>query len=148
MLNILASNNPNTLPLALVQFCFFTQSLAAAALEMASVPAYLLPGNTIAQPLYLEGDSTLATEILPGPPALISTQQSTHRRDLRKLTTITMSYLPTSDPGSTYSGLTSSVTGGQGGDGPRRKRVRVEKGYVSLFKREIVLIGVLHHRHY
>lgn len=94
---------------------------------MESMPAYLLPGVPVMQPPHLEGDPTLATEILPGPPPLVSAQQPAHRRDPRK-STAALSYLPVSDPGSTYSGLMAGSLTGQEVDGPRRKRARVDKG--------------------
>jgi hypothetical protein len=94
---------------------------------MASVPKYLLPGITVTQPPHLEGDPALATEILPGPPSLISAQQSSHRHDPRKPATI-VSYLPTTDPGSTYSMHTAGTLGSQDSNGPRRKRARIERG--------------------
>ncbi|KAJ7445824.1 hypothetical protein B0H11DRAFT_404215 [Mycena galericulata] len=67
-----------------------------------SMPAYLLPGVPIHQPSHLEGDASLATEILPGPPSLLSVQQATQKRDLKKPV---YSYLHPTDPGSTYSGV-------------------------------------------
>ncbi|KAF8652714.1 hypothetical protein AX16_004218 [Volvariella volvacea WC 439] len=93
----------------------------------ASMPAYLLPGVPVHQPSHLEGDASLATEILPGPPSLVSAQQSTQKRDPRK-STINLSYLPPSDPGSTYSGLmhgTALIS--QDLEGSRTKRTRVDK---------------------
>jgi hypothetical protein len=94
---------------------------------MANVPAYLLPGVLVAHPPHLEGDPALATEILPGPPSLVSTQQLAQKRDPKKPNTV-ISYLPVSDPGSTYSGLMAGTLAGQEVDGPRRKRARVDKG--------------------
>ncbi|KAJ7756753.1 hypothetical protein DFH07DRAFT_819787 [Mycena maculata] len=67
-----------------------------------SMPAYLLPGVPVHQPSHLEGDAALATEILPGPPSLLSVQQATQKRDLKKPV---YSYLHPTDPGSTYSGV-------------------------------------------
>jgi hypothetical protein len=91
--------------------------------------AYLLPGVSVVQPPHLEGDPVLATEILPGPPSLISVQQSANRRDPKKPTAPVFSYLPTSDPGTTYSGLMAgTLTGNQEIDGSRRKRARIDKG--------------------
>lgn len=69
-----------------------------------SIPAYLVAGVPVQQPPHLEGDVSLATEILPGPPSLVSAQQSVLKRDPRKPSTA-YSYLPSSDPGSTYSGI-------------------------------------------
>ncbi|KIJ69621.1 hypothetical protein HYDPIDRAFT_179360 [Hydnomerulius pinastri MD-312] len=97
--------------------------------SMAEVPVYLLPGVPVVQPPHLEGlsDPSLSTEILPGPPSLLSVQQAAHKRDPKKPSAF-VSYLPTSDPGSTYSGLMTVPLGGSDVDGPRRKRVRVDKG--------------------
>ncbi|KDQ60591.1 hypothetical protein JAAARDRAFT_124356 [Jaapia argillacea MUCL 33604] len=93
----------------------------------ASVPAYLLPGVPVVQPPHLEGDAALATEILPGPPSLLAIQQAAsgaHRRDPKKPS---VSYLPVSDPGTTYSGHMVASTGALEAEGPRRKRARVDK---------------------
>ncbi|KIK91128.1 hypothetical protein PAXRUDRAFT_831105 [Paxillus rubicundulus Ve08.2h10] len=97
--------------------------------SMAEVPAYMLQGVPVLQPPHLEGlsDPSLSTEILPGPPSLLSIQQAAHKRDPKKPSAF-VSYLPTSDPGSTYSGLMTASLGGLEIDGPRRKRVRVDKG--------------------
>lgn len=94
-----------------------------------SVPAYMLPGVPIVQPSHLEGDPSLATEILPGPPSLLSVQQSgLPKKDHRK-TVAAYSYLPASDPGTTYTGHTvSPVVSTTEVEGPRRKRARMEKG--------------------
>jgi hypothetical protein len=75
-----------------------------------SMPAYLLPGVPVHQPSHLEGDASLATEILPGPPSLLSVQQSTQKRDLKKPV---YSYLHPTDPGSTYSGIVHGTIIGQ-----------------------------------
>lgn len=93
-----------------------------------SVPAYMLPGVPIAQPSHLEGDGSLATEILPGPPPLASVQQTGQpRKDHRKTVTV-ISYLPTSDPGTTYTGhMATPLTSTTDVDGPRRKRARLER---------------------
>lgn len=98
----------------------------AAMASAASMPAYMLPGVPVHQPSHLEGDATLATEILPGPPSLVSAQQSAQKRDPRRPTT-NFSYLPPSDPGSTYSGLMHGTLVGQELEGARIKRTRVEK---------------------
>lgn len=95
-----------------------------------SIPHFLLAGVPIVHPSHLEGDATLATEILPGPPPLLSVQQPTTKKD--KKSTLPLSYLPVSDPGTTYGGLangaaaTTVVSGGVGG--ARRKRARTVKG--------------------
>ncbi|KAJ7197271.1 hypothetical protein GGX14DRAFT_668945 [Mycena pura] len=75
-----------------------------------SMPAYLLPGVPVHQPSHLEGDPTLATEILPGPPSLLSVQQATQKRDPKKPV---YSYLHPTDPGSTYSGIVHGTIIGQ-----------------------------------
>lgn len=97
----------------------------------ASLPAYALPGVPVHQPPHLEGNPSLATEILPGPPPLVSAQQSAQKRDPKK-PTISFSYLPPSDPGSTYSGLMHGTLIGQDllTEGSRVKRSRSEKAYV------------------
>ncbi|KAF5365620.1 hypothetical protein D9758_003147 [Tetrapyrgos nigripes] len=76
-------------------------------------------------PSHLEGDASLATEILPGPPSIASEQQSLAKRDPKKPSTI-FSYLPASDPGTTYSGIMHGTLIGQELGSPR-KRARVEK---------------------
>jgi hypothetical protein len=96
-----------------------------------SIPPILLGDVPIVQPPHLEGDSTLATEILPGPPSLLSLQQGT-RKDTKK-PSAPLSYLPVSDPGSTYSALaigagTTAIMNSSDVDGPRRKRARTNKG--------------------
>jgi hypothetical protein len=99
-----------------------------------TVPSVLQAAVPILQPSHLEGDPTLATEILPGPPSLLSVQQSAVRKDTKK-PSFALSYLPTSDPGSTYSvlGLAHTPTVvSMGVDGPRRKRPRTNKVCVSL----------------
>ena len=99
-----------------------------------TVPSVLQAAAPILQPSHLEGDPTLATEILPGPPSLLSVQQSAVRKDTKK-PSFALSYLPTSDPGSTYSvlGLAHTPTVvSMGIDGPRRKRPRTSKVCVSL----------------
>lgn len=96
--------------------------------SMASAPVYTLPGVPVIQPPHLEGDAALATEILPGPPSLLSLQQqSVAKRDPKKPV---FSYLPATDPGSTYSGnmAGTSPLGVPDVEGPRRKRARIDKG--------------------
>ncbi|KAF9567642.1 hypothetical protein CPC08DRAFT_758219 [Agrocybe pediades] len=100
----------------------------------ASLPAYLLPGVTVHQPPHLEGDASLATEILPGPPTPAALQQSALKRDPRK-PSMAYSYLPPSDPGSTYSGLTHGTLIGQDLEGPRSKRPRTDKGTTGRAQR-------------
>ncbi len=98
----------------------------------AGLPVYMLPGVPIHQPAHLEGDPSLATEILPGPPSLLSAQQSAQKRDPRK-PSIAYSYLPPKDPGSTYSGIMHGTLVGQEIDGPPAKRSRIDRRYAPLF---------------
>lgn len=93
----------------------------------ASLPAYSLPGVTVYQPPHLEGNAELATEILPGPPSSAAAQQTALKRDPKK-PSVAYSYLPPSDPGSTYSGLTHGTLIGQDLEGPHSKRSRIDKG--------------------
>ncbi|KAI9056681.1 hypothetical protein FKP32DRAFT_1440872 [Trametes sanguinea] len=98
-----------------------------------SVPAYLHPGVQVSQPPHLEGDPSLATEILPGPPPLSSIQQAGLPRKDHKKTAIAFSYLPASDPGTTYASHIASIIPAAAAaatdmDGPRRKRARLDKG--------------------
>ncbi|KAJ8481419.1 hypothetical protein ONZ51_g5996 [Trametes cubensis] len=94
-----------------------------------SVPAYLHPGVPVSQPPHLEGDPSLATEILPGPPPLVSIQQAGLPRKDHKKAAIAYSYLPASDPGTTYSSHFASTIPSVSADmdGPRRKRARLDK---------------------
>ncbi|KAI0256535.1 hypothetical protein BJV78DRAFT_1165107 [Lactifluus subvellereus] len=106
--------------------------------SVASIPVYMLPGAPALQPprSALEtGDPNLATEVLPAPPTLSSVLQASSKRDPRKPVP-TMSYLPQHDPGTTYAGvLTGPIIGSLESipevDGPRRKRVRLDKGSLS-----------------
>ncbi|KAI9466051.1 hypothetical protein BJY52DRAFT_1239015 [Lactarius psammicola] len=106
--------------------------------SVASVPVYMLPGAPVLQPprSALEtGDASLATEVLPAPPTLSSVLQASGKRDPRKPVP-TMTYLPQHDPGTTYAGvLTGPIIGSLESipevDGPRRKRVRLDKGSLS-----------------
>lgn len=97
----------------------------------ASVPTYMLPGVAVCQPPHLEGDPALATEILPGPPPLLSIQQSSgQKRDPKN--SIVYSYLPASDPGTTYSGITHGTLIGQESIQAIGKRTRVDKRCVAV----------------
>ncbi|KAI0710388.1 hypothetical protein C8T65DRAFT_708234 [Cerioporus squamosus] len=98
------------------------------------VPAYLQPGASVSQPPHLEGDPSLATEILPGPPSLASIQQAVIPKKDHKKPTVTYSYLPASDPGTTYTthfALGSISAAPTDMDGTRRKRARLDKGAES-----------------
>ncbi|KAG5221510.1 clr6 histone deacetylase associated phd protein-2 cph [Salix suchowensis] len=78
---------------------------------------------------HLDGDSSLATEILPGPPSITSVQQAALKRDTKK----PVSYLPPLDPNSTYSALLAVTPAASipQMDGPRTKRMRAERGGAS-----------------
>lgn len=90
------------------------------------MPAYLLPGVPVVQPPHLEGDATLATEILPGPPSAATVQHLALKRDPKK-PSMAYSYLPPSDPGSTYSGIMHGTLIGLDPEGARSKRAK-DKG--------------------
>ena len=113
-----------------------------------SVPAYLQPGVLVSQPPHLEGDPSLATEILPGPPSLASIQQAGLPRKDHKKAVVSFSYLPAADPGTTYTthfamSPLSAVPVDM--DGTRRKRSRLDKGYVVHFHHKQTLSE--HSRH-
>ncbi|EIW60665.1 uncharacterized protein TRAVEDRAFT_57839 [Trametes versicolor FP-101664 SS1] len=95
-----------------------------------SVPAYLHPGVSVSQPPHLEGDPSFATEILPGPPPLGSIQQVGLPRKDHKKTSLALSYLPASDPGTTYPNHLANILPAApiDMDGSRRKRARLDKG--------------------
>ena len=99
-----------------------------------AVPACLLAAPPqVVQPPHLEGDSSLATEILPGPPSLVTIQQLGLPKKDHKKSVIIASYLPASDPGTTYGANTvSTMATLTEADGPRRKRARLDKGCVLL----------------
>jgi hypothetical protein len=101
---------------------------------LSSQPAYLLAPVTAVHPSDLEtDDSSLATEVLPAPPSLASITGQRRDSHLKRPAQV-FSYLPASDPGSTYSGL----MGGLGlslvpeEEGRLRKRARIDKSCVSL----------------
>ncbi|KAG6889787.1 hypothetical protein C0992_004205 [Termitomyces sp. T32_za158] len=89
----------------------------------ASLPAYMLPGESAFHPSHLEGDPSLATEILPGPPSLVSIQQSMLKRDPKKTSQVN-SYLFPTDPGSTYSGIMHGTLIGHEQEATRLKRTK------------------------
>jgi hypothetical protein len=88
------------------------------------VPAYLLPGPPVVQPPHLDGDASLATEILPGPPSLAVVQAAAYKRP------VPLSYMPATDPGSSYVGwpAQAALAAPADPDEPRRKRARTDKG--------------------
>lgn len=106
------------------------------------IASYLLPPSTpVVHPSHLEGDPLLATEILPGPPSLVSIQQRAGDANAKKpaaaAAAVGHSYLPASDPGTTYVSPFGAVVSGSTGlvtpanepvDGPRPKRARIDKG--------------------
>ncbi|KAH8117160.1 hypothetical protein DFH11DRAFT_1573457 [Phellopilus nigrolimitatus] len=100
-----------------------------------TVPACLFSVVNIVHPSHLEGDSTLATEILPGPPSLESLHRPPKKIDPKKPMPL-VSYLPLSDPGTTYTGLAggmAALTMEEGG--PRHKRARLDKGLSNRAQR-------------
>lgn len=109
---------------------------------VASAQAFTLPPTVpVVHPPHLEGDPSFATEILPGPPSLQSVQQAANRKDTKKPSTF-VSYLPVSDPGSTYGGL--AVAGALAApldpDEPRRKRARTDKYVLPLVYMKTTLL--------
>ncbi|KAJ7812100.1 hypothetical protein B0H14DRAFT_2606051 [Mycena olivaceomarginata] len=80
-----------------------------------------MPGVPVHQPSHLEGDASLATEILPAPPSLLSVvQQSTKKHDLT-----VYSYLHPTDPGdSTIIGQEEGVQNMKGKISPVTGRAR------------------------
>ncbi|KAK0210452.1 hypothetical protein DFS33DRAFT_1293248 [Desarmillaria ectypa] len=94
----------------------------------ASISAYVLPpGVPVCQPPHLEGDASLATEILPGPPPLGHTQQPA---TAKKSSTMYSSLWP-DDPGTTYSGIVHGTLIGQESMDILKTRVRVDKSAVT-----------------
>jgi hypothetical protein len=109
--------------------------LCAMEAPLSTQPAYMLAPVTAVHPPDLETDDpSLATEVLPAPPPLASIIGQRRDSHLRRPTQV-FSYLPASDPGTTYSGL----MGGLGlvlvpeEESRLRKRARTEKTYVLLF---------------
>ncbi|KAF8502553.1 hypothetical protein BU17DRAFT_58719 [Hysterangium stoloniferum] len=96
-------------------------------------PAYLFEPIVAVHPPDLETeDPTLATVILPAPPPLASINGQRRDSHLRRSAQV-FSYLPASDPGTTYSGL----MGGLGlslipeEEGRLRKRPRTDKSSIN-----------------
>ncbi|KAI0085417.1 hypothetical protein BDY19DRAFT_996765 [Irpex rosettiformis] len=98
-----------------------------------AVPACLLTApSPVVQPPHLEGDPSLATEILPGPPSLATIKQIGLPKKDHKKSVVIPSYLPASDPGTTYGANTvSTMATSTEVDGPRRKRARLDKSAAS-----------------
>lgn len=99
---------------------------------LSAQPAYLLAPVIAVHPPDLETDDpSLATEVLPAPPPLASITGQRRDTHLRRPTQV-FSYLPASDPGTTYSGL----MGGLGlvlvpeEESRLRKRARTDKRYI------------------
>src|ERR1700761_4869475 len=96
-----------------------------------SSTAFQLP-RVLLDPVDSSDDNDLTTEILPAPPPLATVQQPPARKDSHaRKHPVVLSYLPTSDPGSSYTGATGSLLGMED-DTRRRKRARLDKGYVAL----------------
>ncbi|KAF8514024.1 hypothetical protein JB92DRAFT_2920657 [Gautieria morchelliformis] len=100
---------------------------------LSTQPAYMLAPVTAVHPPDLETDDpSLATEVLPAPPPLASIVGQRRDSHLRRPTQV-FSYLPASDPGTTYSGL----MGGLGlvlvpeEESRLRKRARTEKTVIN-----------------
>ncbi|KAJ8468625.1 hypothetical protein ONZ45_g17181 [Pleurotus djamor] len=85
----------------------------------------MMPGVPVVQPPHLDGDSSLATEILPGPPSIASVQQAALKGAVKK----PVSYLPPKDPNSTYAALLAITPQASlpQVEGPRTKRMRTDR---------------------
>ncbi|KAJ8508532.1 hypothetical protein ONZ45_g9203 [Pleurotus djamor] len=95
----------------------------------ASLPSYMMPGVPVVQPPHLDGDSSLATEVLPGPPSIASVQQAALKGAVKK----PVSYLPPKDPNSTYAALLAITPQASlpQVEGPRTKRMRTDRPSTS-----------------
>ncbi|THH10832.1 hypothetical protein EW145_g1056 [Phellinidium pouzarii] len=82
----------------------------------------------VLHPPHLDGDPSLATEILPGPPSLDSIRQLSKKNDSKKQPAVPVSYLPSSDPGTTYIGLAGGAALTLEEGDSRRKRARMDRG--------------------
>ena len=93
----------------------------------ATVPSCLLASVPVVHPPHLSGEVSLATEILPGPPSIEFLSQK--KTDPKKPAFHT-SYLPLSDPGTTYTGLSGGASFYRTMDegGTFRKRARIDRG--------------------
>ncbi|KAF8590137.1 hypothetical protein K439DRAFT_1657461 [Ramaria rubella] len=98
--------------------------------DPASVPA--APVSAVHPPDLETDDPSLATEVLPAPPPLASITGQRRASHLRRPAQV-FSYLPATDPGSTYTGL----MGGLGlvlvpeDEGRLRKRARTDKSTIN-----------------
>lgn len=96
------------------------------------IPACLFAAAPVLRQPHPESDPALATEVLPGPPPLASVQQAVLQKRDNKKVPFAVSYLPASDPGTTYGANTvSTMASASESDGPLRKRARLAKGCVS-----------------
>ncbi|KAL1691417.1 hypothetical protein GGG16DRAFT_124900 [Schizophyllum commune] len=68
------------------------------------LPPALLAQVPVSQPAHLEGDNSLATEILPGPPSVQSARLAALKRDPHSKKAQYL-YLPAADPGTSYAGI-------------------------------------------
>ncbi|KAF8582197.1 hypothetical protein K439DRAFT_1635501 [Ramaria rubella] len=100
---------------------------------LSTQPAYLLAPVSAVHPPDLETDDpSLATEVLPAPPPLASITGQRRDSHLRRPAQV-FSYLPATDPGTTYTGL----MGGLGlvlvpeDEGRLRKRARTDKSTIN-----------------
>ncbi|KIJ29854.1 hypothetical protein M422DRAFT_268631 [Sphaerobolus stellatus SS14] len=101
--------------------------------SLSAQKAYLLEPITVIQPPDLETDDpSLATVILPAPPPLTSISSNRKESHVKRQNLI--SYLPASDPGTTYSGLMGGLSlnlAPSEEEGRLRKRARTERRYVT-----------------
>lgn len=101
----------------------------------------LQPGFSVSQPPQLEGDLSLATEILRGPPSLASVQQAGLPQQGHRKAVMSFSNLPSADPGTTCTmhfamNQLRAARVDMGGT-PLQKRARLEKGYVRTLPLQI-----------
>jgi hypothetical protein len=113
-----------------------------------SLPACLLGPfpAVLPPPIPLEGsDLSLATEILPAPPPLSAVQIQPSASKRENIKRPLPSFLPKSDPGSTYGSNSITLTGGLApsvDDRGRRKRARLDKRCARC-RHNVIRSGVL-----
>lgn len=110
-------------------------------LDSSKIPAYLNPGVGVLLPNVTDTDSdpSLCTEVLPAPPSVTAVL------DPKRVPT---SYLPASDPGTTYSGINAGTVLGAFPttlplevEGQRRKRARIDQR--SVFIPTLLIVSFL-----